>query len=137
MSEFVASNGVSVWRDVMSNRLRFSGEQVELDKLREKLAGALYGMRPSEEVAAREFFIHEASKRPWHDAERGDVWLFRSSENGRALAWRANDNWDVIDQLGRFHTRIDDVPAEMRDHSFFGWEDPSATLIYRITEETP
>lgn len=87
--------------------------------------------------AVREFIQAERERKPWDDAERGDVWLFRSTGNGRALAWRAADTWDAIDPRGNFHSSVEDVPAEMRAHGFWGWEDPTAQRIYALGDGAP
>ena len=85
--------------------------------------------------ALREFFQHEATKKPWEDARRGDVWLFWNEvDSQRALAWRGPDDWDVIDPHGHFHSKVPDVVAEMEEHSLWGWEKPEAKLIYRIED---
>lgn len=82
--------------------------------------------------AARDFLLAHPlpEPKPWDNAQRDEVWLFKSVGNGRALAWRADDGWDVIDQRGNYHRGIQDVPAEMVAHSFYGWENATATRLY-------
>ncbi len=122
---FTASNGMTVERDHNTDVLIGRGTD----------AVSVF-MADGTALALREFFQHEANKRPWDDAERGDVWLFHNKDDrARALAWRGPSDWDVIDQRGHFHSGIADVPAEMRAHSFYGWDDPTAELIYRIAKE--
>jgi len=124
MSEYTASNGVKVL--ILANGIGF------------QLPGrdpSTFGMNPEKVEALREYFQHEAAKQPWDDAKRGDVWLFRNEvDSQRALAWRGLDDWDVIDPRGSFHSRISDVAAEMEAHSYFGWDKPSAEMIYRIED---
>ena len=87
-------------------------------------------------VVARAYFeAHpERKPQPWDNAERDEVWLFKSEGNGRALAWRAEDGWDVIDQRGNDHRGIQDVPAEMVEHSFWGWENATAERLTTAAE---
>lgn len=75
MNEFVASNGVKVWRNAASGRIRFMGDPVDLDNLREKLSGDHLGFSPAAEKALIEFVNYEANHKPWHDAKEGDVWV--------------------------------------------------------------
>lgn len=119
MNEYTASNGAIIHR-TPDGKLAL-GNYSQLDALGEQ--------------AWREFFQHEASRKPWDAAQRGDVWLFwNEADSQRALAWRGPDDWDVIDPRGSFHSKIADVAAEMELHSFYGWDKPDAKLIYRIED---
>lgn len=76
MDKYTASNGVTVWRDSTTGNLRFGGDAVDLDHLREKLSGESRGMYPAMDAALREFFQAE-----------------RDEELGR---WRWPENPDYV-----------------------------------------
>lgn len=122
MTEFVASNGAKVEKQPNGVIVLTGGL---LDPRIELSPGIASGLQ--------EYYQHEANKKPWHEAVRGDVWLFRNeSDSQRALAWRGLADWDVIDPRGNFHSKISDVTAEMEHHDFYGWDNATAELIYRI-----
>ena len=98
-------------------------------------AGLEEATHPAWRAARAYFEAHpERKPHPWDNAERDEVWLFKSEGNGRALAWRAEDGWDVIDQRGNYHRGIQDVPAEMVEHSFWGWENATAERLTTAAE---
>lgn len=127
MTEFTASNGIKV------NVISDGQAEIVYPKNGTDSRALVTWARPDEMAALREFFAHEASKQPWDDAQRGDVWLFSNeSDSQRALGWRGPTDWDAIDPKGNFHSSIADVPAEMESHGLYGWDKPQAKLIYRI-----
>lgn len=135
MTEFTASNGVMIAFELdREGRIYLVGSRPR--EVGERNFTDTYATASPEGITAlREYFQHEATKKPWDDAKRGDVWLFWNEvDSQRALAWRGPDNWDAIDPRGSFHSRVDNVPAEMEAHSFYGWDKPNAKLIYRMED---